>query len=186
MNRSVVGITRSKEQTDAIVFYLQQVGFHSEQVSVLLPDTHSSTEFVHEHDTKASKVAIAGVAGGGILGGALGLLAGVGMLALPGLGALVAAGPLMAAISGAAAGAVVGRVGGALVALGGIPAFEARVYEGKLKSGHILLAVHVEDRSEQSRAEEILRHCRAANVSVANRVDVPNSKPMGLHTHCTS
>ena len=37
----------------------------------------------------------AGVAGGGLLGGAVGLLAGIGALAIPGLGPFIAAGPLL-------------------------------------------------------------------------------------------
>jgi hypothetical protein len=175
MNRSVIAITRTKEQTEAIAFYLQQAGFSSEQVSFLLPDTHAATEFAHEHNTKAPEGAIAGVAGGGLLGGALGLLAGAGILALPGLGPLLVAGPLLAALSGAAAGAAVGGVGGALVGLG-IPEFEARLYEGRLKGGNILLAVHVENRNEQTRAEEILRNGGATDVSLAARVEATSNQ----------
>jgi hypothetical protein len=65
-----------------------------------------------------------------------GLLAGIGALAIPGLGPFIAAGPIMAALSGAAAGATAGGVV-ALVGLG-IPEYEAKAYEERLKTGGYL------------------------------------------------
>ncbi len=67
----------------------------------------------------------------------MGLLAGIGALAIPGLGPFIAAGPIMAALSGAAAGATAGGVVGGLVGLG-IPEYEAKAYEDRIKRGDTL------------------------------------------------
>ena len=71
---------------------------------------------------------------GGVVGGALGWLAGIGSLAIPGVGPFIAAGPILAALSGAAVGAAVGGIAGGLIGLG-IPELEAKRYEGKIKEG---------------------------------------------------
>ena len=83
-----------------------------------------------------------GVTAGGVIGGTLGLLAGVGLLAIPGLGPFIAAGPIMAGLAGLGVGGAVGGVTGALIGMG-IPEFEAKRYEGRLQKGGILLSVHV-------------------------------------------
>jgi outer membrane lipoprotein SlyB len=100
----------------------------------------------------------------GELGGTLGLLAGVGALAIPGLGPFIAAGPIMAALSGAAAGAAAGGLTGALVGLG-IPEYEAKQYESKLKEGNLLISVHTDDRDERSRAKEAFKQNHAEDIS---------------------
>ena len=79
----------------------------------------------------------------------MGILAGIGALAIPGLGPFIAAGPLLAALSGAAAGAAVGGLTGALVGMG-IPEYEAKLYEGKLRNGNLLVSVHTETRISRS------------------------------------
>ena len=64
----------------------------------------------------------------------LGWLVGIGSLAIPGVGPFIAAGPIMAALAGAGVGAAVGGLSGALIGLG-IPQYEAKQYEGKIKAG---------------------------------------------------
>ena len=118
MKKSVIGIVESETQAEQIVSDLQAGGTPSSQISVLFPDKRGTKDFAHEHNTKAPEGAVAGVGAGGVIGGTIGLLAGIGALAIPGVGPLIAAGPLMAALSGAAAGATVGGVAGALVGLG--------------------------------------------------------------------
>ena len=66
-------------------------------VDVLMPDAQSSKEFAHEKNTKAPEGTTTGVTAGGVVGGALGLLAGIGALAIPGVGPFIAAGPIMGA-----------------------------------------------------------------------------------------
>jgi tetrahydromethanopterin S-methyltransferase subunit C len=139
---------------------------------VLLPDVKGTRDFAHEHHTKAPEGAAAGAGAGGVLGGTLGLLAGIGALAIPGVGPLIAAGPVLAALSGAAAGAAVGGLTGALVGLG-IPELEARAYEGKVKSGNILIAVHTDAREAEKAAEQILKEAGAHHVGATSEASVP-------------
>src|SRR5690606_640014 len=138
-----------------------------EDISALFPDKRGTHDFAIEHHTKAPEGALTGVGVGGVIGGALGALAGLGALAIPGIGPLIAAGPILAALSTAAAGATVGGVAGALIGLG-IPEFEARQYQGKLKDGNILLSVHVESRERLRQAKQALRHVGAIKVVTAS------------------
>src|SRR6478672_10354738 len=174
-NRVVIGIVDGEIQAENIVQKLDQGGFATSDISAIFPDKHGSKDFAHEHNTKAPEGAVVGVAGGGVLGGTLGLLAGIGALAIPGLGPFIAAGPLMAALSGAAAGAAVGGVAGALIGMG-IPELEAKKYEGKLRGGNILMAVHVGDSAERKRAEEILKRGNAHDISATSEASVPKQK----------
>jgi hypothetical protein len=108
-----------------------------------------------EKATKAPEGAAAGVTTGGVIGGTLGLLAGVGLLAIPGLGPFIAAGPIMAGLAGLGVGGAVGGVTGALIGMG-IPEFEAKRYEGRLQKGGILLSVHCDTSDEIKRAKEVM------------------------------
>src|ERR1700759_2216127 len=144
MKSSVIGIVETQLQADSVVDELRDNGVLASDISVLFPDTRGTHDFAHEHSTKAPEGAVAGVSAGGVIGGTVGVLAGIGALAIPGVGPFIAAGPLLAALSGAAAGAAVGGLAGALVGLG-IPEIEAKTYEGKIRGGNILIAVHADD-----------------------------------------
>lgn len=175
-NKTVIGILEDQTQAENVVTQLQGAGFAGNDISVLFPDKRGTKDFAHEHNTKAPEGAVAGVAGGGVVGGTIGLLAGIGALAIPGLGPFIAAGPLMAALSGAAAGAAIGGIAGALIGMG-IPEIEAKRYEGKVRGGNLLVAVHVDDRDEQKRAEEILKRGGAHDITATTEASVPNAKP---------
>src|SRR4029434_8992504 len=101
-----------------------------------------SKDFAHEKNTKAPEGAATGAGAGAVVGGGLGWLAGIGALAIPGLGPFMSAGPIMAALAGAGVGGAVGGLTGALVGMG-IPEYEAKRYEGRVK-----------DRSEERRVGE--------------------------------
>ena len=164
MKKAIIGIVQTQYQAEKIVSQLQQNGFLANDISVIFPDRQGTTDFAVEHSTKAPEGAIAGVGTGGVLGGALGLLAGLGALAIPGLGPFIAAGPLMATLSGMAVGAGVGGVAGALVGMG-IPEIEAKLYEGKLRQGNVLVAVHTDDARQQKRARAVFDLADAQDVS---------------------
>ena len=125
--------------------------------------------------TKAPEGAATGAAGGAVLGGALGWMVGIGALAIPGLGPFIAAGPIMAALAGAAGGAAVGGLTGALVGMG-IPEYEAKRYEGKVKDGNILMSVHAEDSNERDRAKRILEAGGAEDISYTGEASVPKDQ----------
>jgi hypothetical protein len=85
-------------------------------------------------------------------------------LAIPGLGPFIAAGPIMAALAGAGIGGAVGGLTGALVGMG-IPEYEAKRYEGRVKDGGILLSVHPDSSEETKKAKEILERTGAQDIS---------------------
>ncbi|MET0342207.1 MAG: DUF3341 domain-containing protein [Polyangiales bacterium] len=173
MKKAVIGIVETRAQAETVVQALQRIPeVGSQDISVLLPDAQGSRDFAHEQHTKAPEGAATGAGAGGVLGGTLGLLAGIGALAIPGVGPLIAAGPVLAALSGAAAGAAVGGLTGALVGLG-IPELEAKAYEGKLRGGNILIAVHTESRDTQRAAEDVLKQAGAHHVGATNESSVP-------------
>lgn len=172
-NEAVVGLVPSRDRAEDIAIALQQAGFSGNELSVLLPDQSGTRDFAHENNTKAPEGAVAGAGTGGVVGGTLGVLAGIGALAIPGVGPLIAAGPIMAALSGAAAGAVVGGLGGALVGLG-IPEIEAKQYETKVKDGNILLSVHVNSSQSRDRAKDIMKQFGAYDIVTVDQKKAPN------------
>jgi len=177
-DKSVFCIATSREQVDSIVNRLKDAGFASSDISVLFSDDTSNHDFAYEKNTKAPEGAVTGVGAGGVLGGALGWIAGIGALAIPGVGPFIAAGPIIAAISGVAIGATIGGVAGGLVGLG-IPELEARRYEGKLKLGNILISVHTESFGEIDEAREIFALCEAGDICVIAEAPVPTAAKVG-------
>jgi hypothetical protein len=174
-NKVVIGVVDAEIQAENLVQHLGRDGFATSDISAIFPDKRGTKDFAHEHNTKAPEGAVVGVASGGVLGGTLGVLAGIGALAIPGLGPFIAAGPLMAALSGAAAGAALGGITGALIGLG-IPEIEAKKYEGKLRGGNILIATHVDDADQEKRAKEIFRLEGAHDITSTTEASVPNQK----------
>src|SRR6186713_2395627 len=157
-------IAKTHSQAEQIVQRLQTSGFPSEEISILLPDTEGEHDIGHVKASKAPEGATTGAATGGVTGGVIGLLAGIGALAIPGLGPFIAAGPIMAALSGMAAGAALGGMTGALVGMG-IPEIQAKHYEGKIRDGNILVAVHAESGHEIDTAKDIFKRFRMADIS---------------------
>lgn len=163
-NTAVFGIYTTRSAVENAVDALKADGFRNTDISVLFPQNAGTKDFAHEKKTKAPEGATAGAGSGAVLGGALGWLAGIGALAIPGLGPFIAAGPIMAALAGAGVGGAVGGVAGALVGMG-IPEYEAKRYEGRVKDGGILLSVHCDDSTWVKRAKEILERNGAEDVS---------------------
>jgi hypothetical protein len=173
MKHAVYGIANTAAQANAIIEKLRSTGFLNTDISVLFPDKQGPRDFAHEKSTKAPEGATAGGVAGLGVGGALGLLAGIGALPIPGIGAFVAAGPIMAALSGAALGGAAGGIIGGLVGLG-IPEYEAKQYEGKVRAGNILISVHTEDEESRTRAKEILEQAGAKDISSSGEASSAN------------
>jgi hypothetical protein len=171
MSHALVCIVRSELVAQNIVDDLRSSGFSGNDISVLFPDRTGTRDFAHEKGTKSPEGTAAGATTGGILGGAAGWLVGIGALAIPGVGPLIAAGPIMAALSGAALGAAAGGLTGALVGLG-IPEYEAKQYEGKIRDGNLLISVHTEDSGERKLAKEIFARHQADDVATAREKKV--------------
>ncbi len=169
---SVFGIVKSLSQAEQIVEDLQEAGFSVSEISILLPDNEGKHDIGHVKATKAPEGATTGATTGGVTVGVLGLLAGIGALAIPGVGPFIAAGPIMAALSGAAIGATTGGVVGGLIGLG-IPEIEAKRYEGKLKGGNYLIAVHARDGDEEDGAKEIFENAGAEDICTSSMSKAP-------------
>jgi hypothetical protein len=179
-NTAVFGIYPTYGAVDGAVESLRASGFRSTDISVLFPENIGTKDFAMEKGTKAPEGATTGAGTGVILGGALGWLAGIGALAIPGLGPFIAAGPIMAALAGAGVGGAVGGIAGALIGMG-IPEYEAKRYEGRVKKGGILLSVHSDNSDWTTRAKKILEQTGAEDISSTGEAkgDMQNSdRPM--------
>ncbi len=163
-NTAVFGIYPSYTTVEMGVDGLKAGGFSNRDISVLLTESAGSRDFAHEKGTKAPEGATTGAGTGVVLGGAMGWLLGVGALAIPGLGLFIAAGPIMATLAGAGVGGAVGGIAGALIGMG-IPEYEAKRYEGRVKDGGILLSVHCDSSEWVRRAKQVLEHTGAQDVS---------------------
>ncbi len=164
MTKAVFCIAKSIEQAETIVNNLQLAGFSYNDISVLFPDKSTSKDFAYEKHTKAPEGAAIGGTVGLSAGAVIGLLAGIGALAIPGVGPLIAAGPIMGALSGAAVGAATGGLAGSLIGLG-IPEYEAKRYEGKIKGGNALISVHTASSEEANAAKQIFERAHAEDIS---------------------
>ena len=178
---AIFGIVKNETQAHSAIAALESAGFTAADISVLSSSTaydingveqtgFGKTRVVgHTNATKAPEGATTGAATGGVLGGLAGWLVGIGALAIPGVGPFVAAGPIMAALSGAALGATAGGLGGALIGYG-IPEYEAKLYAGRLESGHILIGVHAIDCNEADAATRAFESVGAEDIKVTSEV----------------
>jgi hypothetical protein len=166
-SRAVFGIYSHRADASDAVERLRSAGFRNTDISMLLSKNEGNKDLALVKRTKAPEGAAAGTGSGILLGGALGWLAGIGTLAIPGLGPFIAAGPIMALLGGAGVGAAVGGLAGALIGAG-VPEYEVKRYEGRIRGGHILVSVHCDDSEWTGEAKEILRESGAEDVSTAS------------------
>ncbi len=174
-NTAVFGLYPNYASVVGGVDALRAAGFRNTDISVLYPENAGSKDFAHEKGTKAPEGATAGAGTGAVIGGTLGWLAGIGALAIPGVGPFIAAGPIMAALAGAGVGGAVGGIGGALIGMG-IPEYEAKRYEGRVKEGGILLSVHSDSSEWTKRAKDVLEHTGAQDISSTSEASADYAK----------
>lgn len=183
MTRTVTRLFNSHTDAIAAIEDLERAGFPHERISLVSNNADNWHEG-HRHgsgsdgplgdrnrdgENDVADGAGKGATTGGLIGGAGGLLAGLGMLAIPGLGPVVAAGWLASTAVGAAAGAAVGgAAGGLLGALkeAGHSDEEAHVYSEGVRRGGTLVSVKAED-DEAARVEQIFD--RSNGVDAATR-----------------
>jgi hypothetical protein len=174
-NTAVFGIYRDRVAVEEAVDALRQAGFRNTDISVLFPENQGTKDFAHEKSTKAPEGTAAGAGTGAVIGGTLGWLAGIGALAIPGVGPLIAAGPIVAALTGVGVGGAIGGLTGALIGMG-IPEYEAKRYEGRVKEGGILLSVHSDNSDWTKKAKEILERTGADDISSTGEAKADFSK----------
>jgi hypothetical protein len=171
MKNAVYCIAKDITQAEIIVDLLRVAGFANNDISVLLPDKSTTRDFAHEQNTKMPEgTATGGVTGMGA-GAILGWLAGIGTLAIPGVGPFIAAGPIMAALGGAAVGGAAGGIIGGLVGMG-IPEYEAKRYDGKIRGGSALISVHTESSDEEKVAKDIYKRAGAEDINSTSEASV--------------
>ena len=174
-NTAVFGIYRDRRGVEDAVDALRAAGFRNTDISVLFPENEGTKDFAHEKNTKAPEGTATGAGTGAVVGGTLGWLAGIGALAIPGVGPLIAAGPIVAALTGVGVGGAIGGLTGALIGMG-IPEYEAKRYEGRVKEGGMLLSVHSDNSDWTSKAKDILKRTGAEDVSSAGEASADFSK----------
>jgi Protein of unknown function (DUF3341) len=174
-NTAAFGIYPDRVSAENAVDTLRQAGFRNTDISVLFPENEGTKDFAHEKNTKAPEGTAAGAGTGAVVGGGLGWLAGIGALAIPGVGPFIAAGPLVAALAGVGVGGAIGGIAGALIGMG-VPEYEAKRYEGRIKKGGILLSVHCDSSDWTKKAKEILERTGAEDVSSRGEASADFSK----------
>ena len=102
-------------------------------------------------------------------------MAGIGTLAIPGIGPFLAAGPIVAALAAAVAAGAAGGVLGGLIGLG-IPEYEAKRYEGRIREGGVLASVHSDDSDWTKRAKQIFETTGAQDISSTGEASADYAK----------
>ena len=148
---------------EEILRQLELIGVSESQIGMVVTDETRGKSFNIEHHTKADQGVAAGATVGGVVGAVLAAIAGAGTIAIPGLNVVVA-GAIVSALAGLGAGATAGGIIGGLIGLG-VPEHEAKLHEGALRTGSILLAVEAKDSSEARQVEAILRQGDAQNIA---------------------
>ncbi len=157
MSKTVLGVFDDTHQAERAADELQKKGYSRDEISIIAKDSKGRSSREGRRDDRGSSLS-GGVATGGTIGGAAGLLAGVGALAIPGIGPIVAAGPIAAALSGA----VTGGIAGGLIDWG-IPEDTGRKYEERVREGKIVAAVKAED-DKVNEVSDVFRRCGAKDV----------------------
>jgi hypothetical protein len=98
-----------------------------------------------------------------VVGGIIGLAAGMIAVVLPGIGALIAAGPIAGAIGGLTAGAAAGGLIG-LLKDHGVSEEKAEFYAEGVSRGGALITVHNVDGDREKQARDILDEAGAVEV----------------------
>ncbi len=130
---------------------LEQLGIPHDDLSIVASnaDKRHDDHGDHGHEGVNDEGDVSrGVSTGAVLGGAGGLLAGLGLLAIPGLGPIVAAGWLAATAAGAGLGAAGGAATGGIVGAlknAGHDDDDAHVYAEGVRRGGSLVSARIPD-----------------------------------------
>lgn len=134
-----VGLFSNRSEAEAALIELSKSGFDMDKVSVVNKnsDTEKIEGIVGSSDNSNDRVADSAGTGakvGGIGGGALGIIAGLGILAIPGIGPVAEIATVLAnAVLGSAIGVAGGGLVGALVGWG-LPEDKAKYYDERVHS----------------------------------------------------
>ncbi|WP_214477222.1 general stress protein [Mesorhizobium sp. dw_380] len=166
--KTVAGLFENYDDAADAVGELEATGVPHSNISII---ANNSDDWYDANRSEAAADAGSGAGIGAVVGGAGGLLTGLGVMAIPGVGPVVAAGWLTATAAGAVAGALAGgAVGGIVGALteSGVPENDAHVYAEGVRRGGTLVTAKVDDELVAN-AEEILGQSRSVDLAERRR-----------------
>lgn len=167
MSKTITKLFDNYNDASNAVRDLEELGIPHDDLSIVANNADGShSEHGHEGVNDDGDVT-RGVSTGAVLGGAGGLLAGLGLLAIPGLGPIVAAGWLAATAVGAGIGAAGGAVTGGIVGAlknAGHSDEEAQVYSEGVRRGGTLVSAKVPD-DRAAEAESVLQRHRSVDAA---------------------
>ena len=167
--KAILCIATSRNRAEQIIANLRTAHFESKDLSVVFPDHRVSREPEAEQDTQSGQWGVASSTVGGGQEGASVWYTELGTLVFADGGHFTAAGPLLAALSCVAEGATNADMAASLIRLG-VPVFEARQYERRLKGGNFLLAVFIGDPGDFLRAKGVLSESYGENICIIDLV----------------
>lgn len=167
MSKTITRLFDDYADATAAVGELETLGIRHDDISIVANNAHGR-HGTDDHDGINDRGDVSrGTSTGALLGGAGGLLAGLGLLAIPGLGPIVAAGWLAATAVGAGIGAAGGAATGGLVGAltnAGHTDEEANVYSEGVRRGGSLVSAKVPD-DQIARAEAVLDRNKSVDAS---------------------
>lgn len=163
MAKTITAVFETRSFMEDALRRLEGINVTDRQIGVVMSDKTHGKYFRLDTHSKADEGVAGGATFGGIVGGILAAVAGAGTLAIPGLN-LVVVGSIVSGLAGVAVGAMAGGLVGGLVGLG-IPEHEAKLYEGKLQTGSILLAVEARDDEQAKQIRDIFENSQAYNIA---------------------
>jgi hypothetical protein len=166
--KTVTGLFDNYDDASYAVDELEAAGVPASDISIV---ANNSSGWYDEDRSEAAEDAAGGAGIGAVVGGAGGLLTGLGIMAIPGVGPVVAAGWLAATAVGALAGAAVGGAAGGIIGAltdAGVPESDAHVYAEGIRRGGTLVTAKVADEFLPS-AEQILSQYRSVDLAERRR-----------------
>jgi hypothetical protein len=163
--RTVTGLFADRQAVEDALNSLAAAGFSHDEIGLAVREDEAAALDEEDKGEAAVATAVRGVAGGGALGGLIGLLAGAGALLVPGVGPVLAAGALASVAGATAAGAGIGAAYGGLVgALTGWGVAEEHAHAALdvLHAGGALLVVRPGNAARAQLAADILGAAGAA------------------------
>ncbi len=142
----VLGLYATATSAEMALDRLLSAGYTREAISLLMEDAYATREWVETNTQRRY-----GATTSSLVGGTLGSLDGIRSMSIRGMGPVISAGVLMQRLDTNSADSITKAITGM-----GIPEFEARHYESRVKDGDVLLAVHCETQAETQRVEGIL------------------------------
>jgi hypothetical protein len=163
--QTITGLFDHYDDARDAVHALESAGVPSGDISLVA--NNADSVYAPGAENEVAEDAGAGAGIGAIIGGAGGLLTGLGLLAVPGIGPVVAGGWLLTTAVGAVAGAAVGGAAGGIVGAlteAGVSDNDAQVFAEGIRRGGALVTARVEN-SRASIAEDILNKAERIDVS---------------------